>query len=102
MHQDTDTRHQRILIIDDNRAIHDDFRKIFATTSATESALSKADAALFGEPADQPGHLEFQIDSAYQGVEGLTRVEQARAEDRPYSMAFVDVRMPPGLDGIET
>ena len=102
MNQDTDTRHQRILIIDDNRAIHDDFRKIFAINSAGQSALSRADAALFGEPVDQAGSLEFRIDSAYQGVEGLTLVEQAQKNNHPYSMAFVDVRMPPGLDGIET
>lgn len=44
----------------------------------------------------------FEFDSAYQGQEGLERVCQARAEGRPYAVAFVDVRMPPGWDGIET
>jgi CheY-like chemotaxis protein len=102
MNKDQDTRHQRILIIDDNEAIHDDFRKIFRSSSASESALAEAGAALFDEPADHTGSRDFQIDSAYQGEEGLTRVQQARAENRPYAMAFVDVRMPPGLDGIET
>ena len=102
MNNDTDTRHQRILIIDDNRAIHDDFRKIFVSSSASESALSKADAALFDQPLDETSAREFQIDSAYQGEEGLALVQQAREESRPYSMAFVDVRMPPGWDGIET
>ena len=33
---------------------------------------------------------------------GLAMVEQAREEGRPYAMAFIDVRMPPGWDGIET
>jgi CheY-like chemotaxis protein len=102
MNTDTDTRHLRILIIDDNRAIHDDFRKIFASTSASEAALSEAGAALFDEPADQAGCQQFRIDSAYQGEEGLALVQQAQKENLPYSLAFVDVRMPPGLDGIET
>ena len=102
MNNDYANQHQRILIIDDNRAIHDDFRKIFATSSASETALSKADAALFDEPAPQTGGLKFQIDSAYQGEEGLALVQQAIEANRPYSVAFVDVRMPPGLDGIET
>jgi len=102
MNNDTDTRHQRILIIDDNRAIHDDFRKIFVSSSASESALAKADAALFDQPLAETGAREFQIDSAYQGEEGLVLVQQALAENLPYSMAFVDVRMPPGWDGIET
>jgi len=45
---------------------------------------------------------DFDIDSAYQGQEGLALVEKSLIEQRPYSMAFVDVRMPPGWDGIET
>ena len=44
----------------------------------------------------------FEIDLALQGKEGLQRVQQALAEGRPYAMAFIDVRMPPGWDGIET
>ena len=102
MNNDPDTRHQRILIIDDNRSIHGDFRKIFASRSASDSAFSNADAALFDEPVKPTRCREFQIDSAYQGEEGLALVQQAREEDRPYAMAFVDVRMPPGWDGIET
>jgi PAS domain S-box-containing protein len=42
------------------------------------------------------------MDSAYQGQEGLALLEQAQKEGRPYWMAFVDVRMPPGWDGVET
>src|SRR5208283_2874102 len=46
--------------------------------------------------------ITFELDSAYQGQEGLAKVTKALAEDRPYAMAFVDVRMPPGWDGVET
>jgi diguanylate cyclase (GGDEF)-like protein/PAS domain S-box-containing protein len=90
----------RILVIDDNRAIHQDFRKIFgagrrrATPSAAELALLGG-----GRSAGAP---EFQVDSAYQGEEGLALVRLAQDEERPYAMAFVDVRMPPGWDGVET
>src|SRR6202044_3111068 len=44
----------------------------------------------------------FDIDSAHQGQEGVAMVQQARAEGRPFALAFVDMRMPPGWDGIET
>jgi two-component system cell cycle sensor histidine kinase/response regulator CckA len=94
----------RILIIDDNRAIQADFRKILAPQSSSESALEEAKSLLFGQPADvspTPGVI-YQIDSATQGQEGLQMVEQAADEGRPYALAFVDVRMPPGWDGIET
>ena len=42
------------------------------------------------------------IDSAFQGQEGLAMARQALEEGRPYAMAFVDIRMPPGWDGVET
>src|SRR5213593_267252 len=95
-------RNRRILVIDDNRAIHDDFRKILAANCTGPSALEAFESALFG--ADSLNNIlpRFEIDSAYQGLEGLERVKQARSEHRPYAMAFVDVRMPPGWDGIET
>ncbi len=97
---------RRILIIDDNPAIHGDFNKILGRNSKNVSALDDAEASLFGDPAapaavDVPG-LVFEMDSAHQGKEGLALVEKALAEGRPYAMAFVDVRMPPGWDGIET
>jgi len=89
---------RRILVIDDNHAIHDDFRKILGEQNADDAALDEAEAMIFG--ASQA--MLFDIDTASQGEEGLRKVEQAIAEGRPYAMAFVDVRMPPGWDGIET
>ncbi len=93
---------QRILVIDDNRAIHEDFRKIFGGGD-TES-LDAAEESLFGDTntSTQPSRPRYTIDSAYQGREGLAIVQSAQAEGKPYAMAFVDVRMPPGWDGIET
>jgi CheY-like chemotaxis protein len=90
----------RILVIDDNQAIHQDFRKIFG--AAGSPAPSAAERALLDEGVAPAATPEFQIDSAYQGQEGLERVRLAQAEQRPYAVAFVDVRMPPGWDGIET
>ena len=49
-----------------------------------------------------PSKLAEELDSAFQGQEGLALIRQALAENRPYAMAFVDVRMPPGWDGVET
>jgi two-component system sensor histidine kinase/response regulator len=93
--------HRRILIVDDNEAIHKDFRKIFGTGTPSGAALEAAEALLFGEEASSNGS-GFEVDSAFQGMEGLEMVRKAVAEGRPYPLAFVDVRMPPGWDGIET
>ena len=96
--------HPRILIIDDNKAIHTDFRKILADED-TVSSLDDFEAALFDSSPDAdptPKRPHYRLGSAYQGQEGLASVEQALADKDPYSLAFVDVRMPPGWDGIET
>jgi len=44
----------------------------------------------------------YHIDSAFQGKEAIKMVEEAAAEGFPYALVFMDVRMPPGIDGIET
>jgi PAS domain S-box-containing protein len=95
-------RNERILIIDDNPSIHEDFRKILGGSKSPNLRWLDAKAALFGEPAAPGGEVLFELDSAYQGQEGLERVQTALAEGRPYALAFVDVRMPPGWDGVET
>jgi two-component system, cell cycle sensor histidine kinase and response regulator CckA len=94
----------RILIVDDNPAIHTDFRKILAPEAATSESLQEAERILFGEPAPakNASAVNYQLESAYQGQEGLALVEKAAAENRPFALAFMDVRMPPGWDGIET
>jgi diguanylate cyclase (GGDEF)-like protein len=89
----------RLLMIDDNPRIHEDYRKILAGRDPDK--LSSAEAVLFGEPAAQQGP-SFDVDSAMQGRDGVERARRARDEGRPYSVAFVDMRMPPGWDGLET
>ena len=91
---------RRILVIDDNRAIHDDLRKILLGEAKTQENMQDDEELLFG--AEPVTMTKFEIDSAYQGQEGFAKLEQSLAEGRPYAMAFVDVRMPPGWDGVET
>src|SRR2546430_4782833 len=93
---------RRILVIDDNRAIQEDFRKILGRENHPSTGLERAEAALFGEAALQVELPTFKIDSAFQGQEGLDLIEKSLRENHPYAMAFVDVRMPPGWDGVET
>jgi two-component system sensor histidine kinase/response regulator len=95
-------KNHRILVIDDNRSIHDDFRKILVKASQLPNDLSEDEAALFGDEEQIFAWPKFEIDSAYQGQEGLSLIEKSLLEGRPYALAFVDVRMPPGWDGIET
>lgn len=91
----------RILIVDDNPAIHDDFRKILSPEVGS-SVVNELEASLFGSAGESSVSGNFEVDSAFQGQEALGMVQEAMAENRPYSMAFVDGRMPPGWDGVET
>ena len=94
---------RRILVIDDNPSIHEDFRKILSPAETKlADGLDADEAALFGETANTARSWNFQIDSAFQGEEGLEKVRAATTAGAPYAVAFVDVRMPPGWDGIET
>jgi PAS domain S-box-containing protein len=87
-------------VIDDNTAIHDDLRKILLGEVKAQDNLRDDEQLLFG--AEPVSITRFEIDSAYQGQEGLAKLEESLAQGRPYAMAFVDVRMPPGWDGVET
>ena len=93
---------RRILVIDDNAAIHNDFRKVLGADGEDASALAAAELAILGEAPLQAVNRGFEVDSAYQGQEGVAKIRQAVDEGRPYAMAFVDMRMPPGWDGLET
>jgi two-component system, cell cycle sensor histidine kinase and response regulator CckA len=96
-------RNRRILVIDDNPAIHADFRKILASDTGKADELARAEAQLFGRltsPASRAA--AFEVEVAFQGRDGLALVQQAMQQRRPFAMAFVDVRMPPGWDGVET
>ena len=86
MNTDADPIH-RILVVDDNPAIHDDFRKILSPRSAATQQLGAAAAKLFGRPSRRTDALRFEIDCASRGQEGLDKVRASAREGRPYSMA---------------
>lgn len=94
---------KRILLVDDNAAIHEDFCKVLAI-QAVDPALDNIESAIFGKQSvvNNDQEQQFNIDSAYQGQEALEKVRQALANGQPYALAFVDIRMPPGWNGVET
>lgn len=115
----------RILIVDDTKTIHDDFQKILAPGSGASSGLADARAAFFGSSqsdtaadtarfggtsptesgSDRPASSApagYEVSSAFQGQAALELVKRACDDGKPFAVAFVDVRMPPGWDGIQT
>ena len=92
----------RILIIDDNASIHEDFRRILGREQDRNVGLDLIKAQVLGEASAESTHSGFVMDSAFQGQEGLALAKRAAEEGNTYALAFVDVRMPPGWDGVET
>jgi putative two-component system response regulator len=94
---------RRILVIDDNESIHDDFRKVLGRGPSANERLERAAAALFGGTARASAMRPiFDVECALQGQEGVELVRQAVQQGHPFELAFVDIRMPPGWDGVET
>jgi len=98
---DASNQNLRVLVVDDNQAIHEDFGKILLG-GAGEESFDQARAVLFGDPPLLRTLERFELDCVDQGQAALTSVQMARNEGRPYAVAFIDMRMPPGWDGLET
>ena len=71
----------------------------FEATEIVRSGLASGDGA---REAPRTPAIHFEISSAYQGEEGIAYVHRAASEGTPFALAFMDVRIPPGLDGIES
>ena len=93
-------RNRRILIVDDTRSIHGDFKKILGAPEGTLE-LEADEMELFGTTSRRTLR-SYELVSAYQGAEAVEQVERAMATDSRFALAFVDMRMPPGWDGLET
>lgn len=94
----------RIIIVDDNTAIHHDFQQILDRRSraARAASLDELERELGGAPGAPAVATTYDLQFVHQGEDAVRTVAEARSSDRPFACAFVDIRMPPGIDGIET
>jgi diguanylate cyclase (GGDEF)-like protein len=97
-----DTVNNRVLVIDDTESIHRDFRTTLIGP-ARDADVNQEAEELFGTTSPKSSRsVYFEMASAMQGQEGLAKVREALEAGRPYAVAFVDMRMPPGWDGVQT
>jgi CheY-like chemotaxis protein len=90
----------RILVVDDNAAIHRDFQKILNGGQADDS-LDELERDIFGAGTSVTRPRQYALSFAENGQDALLLAQRANQQNKPFSMAFVDMRMP-GWDGIET
>ena len=89
-----------MLVVDDQDEIHNDFEEMLASGSTRRATDDLASAFV-----RETGKLvlpQFELSHATSGDEACDMVKAGRESNRPLAMAYVDVRMPPGTDGIET
>jgi len=92
---------RRVLLIDDMPSIHEDFRKVLSPVRPQTAELDEMETLLFGNQP-KPERPVVELDSAYGGEEGLDLLKRALHAQKPYALAFVDMRMPDGWDGAKT
>lgn len=104
---DFQCKNNRILVVDDNSMIHRDFQKILnpKKEQCGQDEIDDLAQDLFGEDqasASKKILVDYDLVFAHQGQEALLKLTEAKKNKQPFSLAFVDVRMPPGWDGIKT
>ena len=95
----------RILIVDDEAAMHDSYRRSFARTRSDAGDVLDAMAADLWDDTPETGGEDapdYALTHSTQGLDAVAEVERAIAAGTPYAVAFIDIRMPPGIDGRET
>ena len=93
----------RVLVAEDDPALQQEYRLAFAVTApAGAEQFRSLESDLFGStgPAEVGGEMAFELTVCSQGEEAVNAMRAAVESGRPYSVAFIDVRMPPGIDGI--
>ena len=94
----------RILVVDDDRMLIEEYLRCLGEDYEPDSAtttLSELEKVLFGEDTDESGAARFQVETRTQGEAAVKAVKEAVKARKPYSIVFLDIRMPPGIDGIE-
>ncbi len=91
----------RVLIVDDQENIHDDFDDMLFSGPSSETSTDDL-AEAFLEEADDTFLPDLDLFHASSGEQAYAMVGSGKDSDEPIAVAYVDIRMPPGIDGIET
>lgn len=98
-----DNLNTRVLIVDDQDEIHVDFQEIFNEKNRKAASDDLADAFLPGSSQNSTPYLpSFELSHASSGAEAYQIVKDATESNLPFAVAYIDIRMPPGIDGVET
>jgi len=103
--KEPELKHFRILVADDESSISELFQKVLCpveTDRTVHLKTGESEIKLFYENVSSQLLQLFDVTTCQQGNEAVDAVKSSIKEDRPFSVAFIDIRMPPGPDGIWT
>lgn len=103
MNTQLDEESIRVLIADDDEHILACYREAFGESEATDyvKALDALDAELFDVESDIEEAPRFDIVACNQGQDAIDKAREAANDGHPFDVVILDVRMPPGIDGVE-
>ncbi len=93
----------RVLVADDDERVLDCYREAFGDDEPTNRlrALDELASELFEPDQDVAEQPKFDIVACSQGEDAIRMAEDAAKQGKPFDVVILDVRMPPGIDGVE-
>ena len=103
MNTDNDENSIRILIADDDEHILACYREAFRKSESTDymKALDMLSAELFDSETEIVDEPQFEVVACSQGDDAIKCATEAARNGHPFDVVILDVRMPPGIDGVE-
>lgn len=94
----------KVLIADDDEYVLECYREAFTEADSTREmrALDALSAELFDQDSTPDGEPKFEVTACSQGADAITLAREAANDGQPFDVVILDVRMPPGIDGVET
>ncbi|MGI9200898.1 MAG: EAL domain-containing protein [Woeseiaceae bacterium] len=104
MAKNNDIISNRVLVCDDDAALIEEYKRCLSLDFVADvgaTTLTDLEKVLFGEETNEAGAISFEVETRDQGEAAVEAVEDAIAQGQPFSIVFLDIRMPPGIDGID-
>ena len=103
MYTRQDQEYIKILVADDDEDVLECYREAFGENEQTDQvrALEELAAELFNPETDIENQPKFDMVVCNQGDDAVKVAAAARQDGEPFDVVILDVRMPPGIDGIE-
>lgn len=93
----------KVLVADDDEHVLECYTEAFADDepASRARALDALEAELFDPEVDIEDQPKFDIVQCKQGDDAITFAAEAHKQGEPFDVVILDVRMPPGIDGVE-